>query len=862
MVNPKEKRHRKTYKFTPEGLSIINSALEKLADERGKQLWHTCLESKSQETAGDNSISADTLKKVLGQTVGDRVEGGERGVDESSILKIRTLLVRLLEETDNTTANRLRKLKRGQDWEEVVSLDLQDLDHTPEEILKKPVISNQTLPAIPVWQGRDDLLERLQESLQDPMLRVLVILGQGGIGKTSLAVKLLEAIQENYAQTYFLKVQEGSSFDDLAAMVLGDLRINCKNENEAICAITNLFSKQHCLLVLDELEEILQPFNRCAVAEEFGKLLNAFAYSQHNSHIILTSRELPADLADERGGEIDPMLVRMEIVQGVDPDASIAILKERKLKDSDEDLEWVAKRVDGHVFLLSQLAALAKDRKGYLRKHPELVTKKSDPILQEQLARQTEAARDLLRRMSVLRIPIDVEGLTFLRLYTEEDRFENAALKGEPVDFTDDELEETEYIIEQLTAANLVQSRYDENCCSFLYDLHRITIDFLQKAYTDSLPDLMQIAYKFYCTGKTLNNPQSIEDILPIIEAQYFAFQLGKYREAIYLVLENLERYLRRWGYWKQLNEIYQLIIPYVNEYVDKIDLPGFLCRIGISYKDISDINSAEYFFQNALKMAINNVSEHDTAYALECLVDIEDKKGNWDIAAGMIRQSLEIRQKLIESDDLATCLLLLAQSERKLGNWHEAEEVAKQALCLFEKFKNNEGIAMSWETLGDIERNRQNWHEAEEFYKQSYILFEKLGNSEKIARYFSVLGDIKRNLKDWDEAEKLYKNALQLRTEIGARRGVAICIESLGQNELGKGNLEEAERFLKQALSEMELLGMTWHIGSANAELAILEKKRGNISVATEHYKKSHEIYTRLGAVKYLERVNRRWEE
>lgn len=480
--------------------------------------------------------------------------------------------------------------------------------------VSKPVISNQTLPAIPVWHGRADLLKTLQEALQEPMLRVLVLMGQGGIGKTSLAVKLLEAIQGDYEQTYFLKVQEGSSFDDLATLVLGDLRVNCKTDDESICAIANLFSKQRCLLVLDELEKILKAGERSAVAEGWGKLLNTFANNQHNSHIILTSRELPADLADQRGGEIDPMLVRVETVEGVNQDASIAILKARKLKDPDQDLEWVAQRVDGHVFLLSQLAALAKDRKGYLRKHPELVTKKSDPILQEQLARQGDEARDLLRRMGVLRVAIDVEGLTFLRLYAEDARFEKAVAAGTPVEFTDEELEETEAIIEQLTAASLVQKRYDEERCSFLYDLHRITIDFLQKAYADSLPDFMEIAYRFYCTGKTINNPQSIDDLLPIIEAQHFAFRLEKYREAIRLVTDDLERYLRLWGYWKQLNEIYELLQPFVDEYVEETELPSCLCKIGISHRDIGKWNLAKEYFQKALEISNENNSDKDIA--------------------------------------------------------------------------------------------------------------------------------------------------------------------------------------------------------------------------------------------------------
>ena len=865
MVNVRQ-RNRETYKFTSEGVAKINEDLAKLT--KNKPTWHGWLETKAQNKK--LVLSAETIKKMLGLTVGDKVQGGEEGVEENKIFTLRELLVAILQDRGNSDlAEKIKTLKRGDDWQ-LVTFEVQQSEgrsaganhgNSDKEAksVSKPVISNQTLPAIPVWHGRENLLKTLQEALQEPMLRILVLMGQGGIGKTSLAVKLLEAIQGDYEQTYFLKVQEGSSFDDLATLVLGDLRVNCKTDDESICAIANLFSKQRCLLVLDELEKILKAGERSAVAEGWGKLLNTFANNQHNSHIILTSRELPADLADQRGYEIDPMLVRVETVLGVNQEASVAILRDRRLKDSKEDLEWVAQRVDGNVFLLSQLASLAIKYQMNLRQHPELVTKNSDRILKEQLARQGEAARDLLRRMCVLREVIDIEGLTFLRLYAEEARFENAMAAGKPVEFTDKELDETEAIIEQLTATCLVQKRYNKK---FLYDLHRITIDFLQNAYKDSVTDFMEIAYRFYCTGKAINNPQSIDDLLPIIEAQHFAFQLGKYREAINFVFRDLESYLRLWGHWNQLRDIYDEISPYIENYVNESEKPTCLCKIGISHRDLGNVNDAKNDFQIALEISEKISSELDIAYALECLVDIEDKQGNWDTAKRMIHQSLQIREKYGESNEMASSLLLLADNERKRGNWDIAEEAANRALSQFDKFNNRAGVAMSWEMLGDIDRNRGSLDSSETLYKKALSLFKELGDLFKIARSCSVLGDIERERGNWNEAESLYEQALQLRRQMGARRGVVICIESLGQNELGRGNLKKAEQLLKQSLSEMELLGMAWHIGSANNELAILEKKRGNISAAQEYYKKSNEIFTRLGAIKYLERCKRRWEE
>ncbi|MEH2118594.1 hypothetical protein [Nostoc sp.] len=61
--------------------------------------------------------------------------------------------------------------------------------------------------------------------------------------------------------------------------------------------------------------------------------------------------------------------------------AGVEILRQRQLKDSVADLWWISERIEGQVFLLTQLAAIGKGKPEYLRKHPKLVTKKAEPIL-------------------------------------------------------------------------------------------------------------------------------------------------------------------------------------------------------------------------------------------------------------------------------------------------------------------------------------------------------------------------------------------------------------------------------------------------------------------------------------------------
>ncbi|HEY9804181.1 MAG TPA: tetratricopeptide repeat protein [Leptolyngbyaceae cyanobacterium] len=714
----------------------------------------------------------------------------------------------------------------------------------PQPSQKSKVVLQQAIPSVPVWKGRDEILTQLQQTILSPenAPKVLAIIGQGGIGKTSLVVKLLAALGMNisnqnlaencpYQCVMYFKTQEGTSFDDVVEFILKEgfgiqTTENFKTADEKISKIIQGFLQTRCLLVLDNLESILQPANHSlagkAISPDWGKLLNALVYQQHQSQTILTSREVPADLADIRypDAEPDSELVNIIPLAGVATAAGVEILQQRQLQDSLADLYWISERVDGHVFLLTQLAAIGKGKPGYLRKHPELVTKKAEPILKEQLARQTEAAQDLLRRMCVLRVGIDIRGLTFLRLYTDDRekgiRFNRAAMLGKPAKFTEAEIRETEVILKQLVDSNLVQSRYDEQQCEVFYDLHRVIIEFLQAEYKDELPNLLESVYKFYCSGKNIENLRTLEDLLPVLEAQYFALQLGNYSEAFRLVSWELEKYLRRWGHWNLLKDLYEQILPKV----DEDDYPVCLRQIGRFYRDT----------------------------------------GNWDLAEKYFQDALAIEEKEKDKKGMATCWGWLGDIERKRGNWDAAERLYRQSLELMTELGDRSGMASCWGLLGEIERKRGNWDEAERLYRQALELMKELGDRSGIASCWGLLGDIERNRGNWDAADRLYRQALELMTELGAQAGIATSIGCLGENELGRGNLETAENLLKEALAKMEELGITWHIAETNYDLAKLERKRDNLELAQQYYQTAHRLFQKLGAAKDLERIEKEW--
>ena len=402
-----------------------------------------------------------------------------------------------------------------------------------------------------------------------------------------------------------------------------------------------------------------------------------------------------------------------------------------------------------------------------------------------------------------------------------------------------------------------MQSRYDAQRYEMVYDLHRVVAEFARGECGERLPQLLESAYKFYCTGKAVENPKTLEDLRSVLEAQYFAFQLGNYEEAADLIMDSLEKYLQPWGHWSLYKSLCEQILPHVS----KRDRRYWLQRIGYVHSDWGNWHEAERYFRDALAIAEEEGIKSGISTALGLLGDIERNRGNWNEAERLYRQSLQMRTELGDRSGMASSYGVLGDIERNRGNWEEAERLYRQKLEMCEELGDRQGMSPVIGTLGDIERNRGNWNEAERLYRQSLEMRTELGDRSGMASSYGVLGNIERNRGNWNEAERLYRQSLEIEAELGDRSGMAISIGCLGENELGKGNLDEAEKLLTDALQQMEALGMTWHIAETNFDLARLWRDRDNLELAQQYYQKAHDLYSQLGAAKEVERIEREWK-
>jgi tetratricopeptide (TPR) repeat protein len=505
----------------------------------------------------------------------------------------------------------------------------------------------------------------------------------------------------------------------------------------------------------------------------------------------------------------------------------------------------------------------------YLEAHPELLTADLEPILLKQWERQEEATRDLLTRMCVLRVPIDIEGLTFLRLYEEDLTPQPPSLRGNGElespsprrggvgeGSTQAEVQRTQTLINRLVDCQLVRRRFDKTPGKHFYDLHRVIADFAQNQCGERLPELMRSVYSFYQARAEVENPKTLEELRPMLEAQHFAFQLGNYGEAENLIYQ-LEEYLEPWGYWGLLLELCEQIV----DKLDEASQPCILQRIGSRHRDWGDWNEAERYYRQSLQMCEELGDRSGMASSWSLLGDIKRNRGNWDAAEQLYRQCLQLFEELGDRAGVAATWGRLGDIESNRGNWDNAEQLYRQCLQIEEELGDRSGVAAIWGRLGDIESNRGNWGNAEQLYRQSLQLREELGDRSGMASSWGQLGNIERNRGNWDNAEQLYRQYQQMCEELGNRSGMATSWGCLGENELGRGNLDKAEELLTQALTKMQELSMTYSIAEINWDLAQLYRQRNTLELAQHHYETAHQLFTQLGAKKDIERIEREWD-
>lgn len=699
---------------------------------------------------------------------------------------------------------------------------------------KRP-LAYSTRPHVGHFVGREAQLAHLKEELRDRNTVFMLLDGLAGIGKTTLAAKLAEDVEDEFCGVYWTKCTAYTDLDQILAELAyflsehGDqtfsnvFSYNIPKKNKLDFLISSLGepvpisldgenlpflrgAKKGFLLIFDDLHELLGEDHSIRdpdLAQLFTQLLS----QSHHSKVLLLSRIRP-QFSRHQGSQ------SKNSVESISEEGSLHLLRQLGLDDDEALLRQAYRLTAGHPLALELLASLTE-----IMPLEELLEDRrifwSEAAVIEQLLQELDAAlsreeHELLSTISILPRPADREIMKCLTGRAN---------------------------ITPLVASLSRKALLSYDRAQKIYKLHDLVRDFyrlqMDEAQTRAIHLKAADYYERQTQGRT--DKMTFQEVEQQLSAHHHYFEAGEYEKAAE-ILTVASKYLREWGYIERNGNLLTETLQTLKNVTSTKELQTLKLELTM---ELSWVESISQNLEQAIKRCQRAERELEVREAqlrgnlYHALGNFFYYKALWNEADNYLIKAFSIRK---EEDDLKGIVRLLKDFYKLYWGWGQTEKI--EALC-------SEGIEIC-KRLGDVESHVEilmnvlgNTFEEQRRLDKSLTVYQKSLSLRKAndfvgkALSLSACGQVLRHKRKFNEALENYKESLKLIEGTKHFIAQASVLRGLGNTYRDEGNLEDALKIYGKAV---ELVKKSDNLQERTEFLMKIARSYGNSGKLDKH--------------------------
>ena len=263
----------------------------------------------------------------------------------------------------------------------------------------------------------------LKQWIQVNRCQLIMVLGMGGMGKTSLIAKLMagftnctDSSSSEFQYVIWMSLHHAPTVEetltDLIHILSHQQAVDLpKSPDQLISKLMQYLHQTRCLLVLDNLESILQWGERGGSYREgfegYGQLISTIGECTHKSCLIIISREPPIafSLLEKKANSIKSL-----ILKGLLPEDGLKIFQSEGIDETQAEWQILHNHYAGNPLMLKIVATtihfLFSSKIDIFLAHGVTVFGDIYDLLDQQFQRLSDLEKTVIYSLAIHRKPI------------------------------------------------------------------------------------------------------------------------------------------------------------------------------------------------------------------------------------------------------------------------------------------------------------------------------------------------------------------------------------------------------------------------------------------------------------------------